>query len=144
MKKGVSITPFFCIWNQMRLVPPWYTRGVPDFVRLLALFTLSRMSAIDPNWPCQSTRCCATDARPHRDLLARVVPVLQLERRHTNEFRHGVGHQYQVFAACVTCNLQVSHTDGLAEFFPGGTNGAKVLRGLGAVRENFVSATFFL
>ena len=35
------------------------------------------------------------------------------------------------------CNAHVVHADRLAEFFQGGANGAVVLRGLGAVGQNF-------
>ena len=86
------------------------------------------------------TRCCATDARPSRGLLAGVDPVLHFERRHALEFRHVVRDQHQAFAACVACNVQVIHPDGLAEFFQGAADGTVVLGGLGAVGQNFQAA----
>ena len=56
-------------------------------------------------------------ALPPCDLRARVDPVLHFERRQTHELRHVVRHQHQAFAACMTRNVQVIYTDGLAEFF---------------------------
>ena len=53
------------------------------------------------------------DARPPCHLRARMDPVLHLEPKHTHELRRVVRHQHQAFAACVNCNVQVIHTDGL-------------------------------
>ncbi len=64
-------------------------------------------------------------------------PVLCFQRRYPRELLHVVRHQYQPFAAGVRCNMHVVHTDRLAEFFQGGANGAVVLRGLGAIGQNF-------
>ena len=59
-----------------------------------------------------------------------------------HEFQHVVHHQHQTFAACVACNVLVTYTNGLAEFFQGGNYGAVVLRGLGAVGEQFQAAAW--
>jgi len=60
-------------------------------------------------------------------------PVLHFERRYTNELRHVVCHQHQTFAACVTCNVQIIHTDGLASAFR-----QEVVANLGAAMEEAV------
>jgi len=90
------------------------------------------------NWPWQSPCGYVTDAPTPRDLPARLNPVLHFMRGHTHEFRGIVGDQHQAFAARVTGNVQVIHTDGRAEAFQGGTNGAIVLRSLGAAQEEAV------
>jgi hypothetical protein len=56
------------------------------------------------------------------------------------ELREVVRHQHQAFAACVTGNVQVIHSDGLAQLFQGGTDGAVMRCSLGAVGQYFQAA----
>jgi hypothetical protein len=49
--------------------------------------------------------------------LRRVNPVFHFQGRHPLELPDVVGDQHEAFAASVRCNVQVVHTDGLAEFF---------------------------
>ena len=67
-------------------------------------------------------------------------PVFHFQCKHPLELPDVVRDQHEAFAACVRCNMQVVHTDRLAEFFQGGANGALMLRGLGAIGQNFKAA----
>ena len=67
-------------------------------------------------------------------------PSLPVAGGHFGKFTHIVGHHYRPFAAGMGSNVQDIHTNGLAELFSPGADGAIVLRCLAAVGEHFEPA----
>ena len=67
-------------------------------------------------------------------------PVFDLQRGHSGELSHVVGHHDQPFAAGMGRDVHVVDTNWLAESFQGGTNGAIVLRSFAAVGEHLEPA----
>jgi hypothetical protein len=69
---------------------------------------------------------------------------LDLERRHPLKLRDLVRHQNQALASGVSCDAQVIHPDGLADFFKGRADDAVVLGGLRVIGQDFQTAAKLL